>query len=230
MLQSMTTRIMMFVVFGRPGAGKSTVSQAAVQLLGDGDGSNVCIGKLNNVDEFLYIYLDLDVCVPQWMKDNFAKGMYPTLAERFEFISTACDYVSDKISINQSGNKPLVPIISFSFVNTDMRVEFRKRFPHSEWILVDTSKDLAEERILSREDHFYKGSGGSSTDDTKTDGEDDPTTKTTESSDTADVDNSEWEFKPVDYPHVILDGNDEVATNAQKVVDVIQDQLLNNSS
>ena len=52
----------------RPGAGKSTVSQAAVQLLGDGDGSNVCIGKLNNVDEFLYIYLDLDVCVPQWMK------------------------------------------------------------------------------------------------------------------------------------------------------------------
>mmetsp|Transcript_19692 Transcript_19692/g.33308 ORF Transcript_19692/g.33308 Transcript_19692/m.33308 type:complete len:83 (-) Transcript_19692:441-689(-) len=69
MLQSMTTRIMMFVVFGRPGAGKSTVSQAAVQLLGDGDGSNVCIGKLNNEDEFLYIYLDLDVCVPQWMKE-----------------------------------------------------------------------------------------------------------------------------------------------------------------
>jgi len=223
----------MFVVFGRPGAGKSTVSQAAVQLLGDGDGSNVCIGNLNNVDEFLYIYLDLDVCVPQWMKDNFAKGMYPTLAERFEFISTACAYVTDKINSaqneNQSDNKFLVPIISFSFVNTDMRVEFRNRFPHSEWILVDTSKDLAEERILSREDHFYKGSGGSSTDDTKTDGEDDPA-QATESSDTADVDNSEWEFKPVDYPHVILDGNDEVATNAQKVVDVIQDHLLNNSS
>jgi hypothetical protein len=104
-----------------------------------------------------------------------------------------------------------------------------KRFPHSEWILVDTSKDLAEERILSREDHFYKGSGGSSTNDTKTDGEVDPT-QATESSDTADVDNSEWEFKPVDYPHVILDGNDEVATNAQKVVDVIQNHLLNNSS
>mmetsp|Transcript_2342 Transcript_2342/g.4251 ORF Transcript_2342/g.4251 Transcript_2342/m.4251 type:complete len:112 (+) Transcript_2342:310-645(+) len=111
-----------------------------------------------------------------------------------------------------------------------MRVEFRKRFPHSEWILVDTSKDLAEERILSREDHFYKGSGGSSTNDTQTDGEDDPTTKATESSDAADVDYSEWEFKPVDYPHVILDGNDEVATNAQKVVYVIQNHLLNNSS
>ncbi len=44
------------------------MSQAAVRLLGDGDGSKVCIGKLSNVDEFLYIYLDLDVCVPQWMK------------------------------------------------------------------------------------------------------------------------------------------------------------------
>ncbi len=52
----------------RPGAGKSTVSQAAVRLLGGGDGSKVCTGKLSNVDEFLYIYLDLDVCVPQWMK------------------------------------------------------------------------------------------------------------------------------------------------------------------
>ena len=52
----------------RPGAGKSTVSQAAVRLLGDGDGSTVCTGKLRNVDEFLYIYLDLDVCVPQWMR------------------------------------------------------------------------------------------------------------------------------------------------------------------
>ena len=52
----------------RPGAGKSTVSQAAVRLLGDGDDSTVCIGKLSNVDEFLYIYLDLDVCVPQWMR------------------------------------------------------------------------------------------------------------------------------------------------------------------
>ena len=52
----------------RPGAGKSTVSQAAVRLLGDGDGSTVRTGKLSNVDEFLYIYLDLDVCVPQWMR------------------------------------------------------------------------------------------------------------------------------------------------------------------
>mmetsp|Transcript_17649 Transcript_17649/g.28889 ORF Transcript_17649/g.28889 Transcript_17649/m.28889 type:complete len:217 (-) Transcript_17649:400-1050(-) len=214
----------MFVVFGRPGAGKSTVSQAAVRLLGDGDSSKVCTGKLSNVDEFLYIYLDLDVCIPQWMKDNFAKGVYPTLAERIEFTSNACDYVTDKINFaqnkNQPDNKALIPIISFSFVNTDMRVEFRKRFPHSEWILVDTSMEVAEERILSREDHFYKGSG-----DIQNEEEGDSTRKTIESSDTDD--NSEWEFNPVDYPHVILDGNDEVATNAKKIVDVIRNQLLN---
>ena len=120
---------------------------------------------------------------------------------------------------DQSGNKTLVVIISFSFVNTDMRVEFRNRFPHSEWILVDTSKDVAEERIVSREDHFYKGSGGTA--DAKNDQEEINTNKTKEDSDTSDKDNSEWEFKPVDYPHVILDGNDEVATNAQKIVDVI---------
>ena len=160
------------------------------------------------------------------LQDNFAKGVYPTLAERSEFISNASDYVTDKINSAQNENQTdhiaLVPIISFSFVNTDLRVEFRKRFPDSEWVLVDTSKELAEERILSREDHFYKGSGGS------THEESDPTTtQTVESGDTDDKDNSEWEFKPVDFPHVVLDGNDEVTTNAQKIVDVIQIQLLN---
>ena len=162
-----------------------------------------------------------------YLQDNFAKGVYPTLAERTAFISNACDYVSHKINSaqneNQPDNKALVPIISFSFVNTDLRVEFRKRFPHSVWILVDTSEELAEERILSREDHFYKGSGGS----TQHEEGGLATTKTVESSDADDKDNSEWEFKPVDFPHVVLDGNDEVVANAEKIVDVIQNQLLN---
>ena len=160
------------------------------------------------------------------LQDNFAKGVYPTLAERTEFISNACDYVTDKINSaqikNQPDNKTLVTIISFSFVNTDMRVEFRKRFPDAVWILVDTSMEVAEERILSREDHFYKGSGGIQNEE-----EGDSTTKTIESSNTDDENISEWEFKPVDYPHVILDGNDDVASNANAVVGLIQNQLLN---
>ena len=98
-------------------------------------------------------------------------------------------------------------------------IEFKQFVSES---ALHNSKELAEERILSREDHFYKGSGGS------THEESDPTTtQTVESGDTDDKDNSEWEFKPVDFPHVVLDGNDEVTTNAQKIVDVIQIQLLN---
>jgi len=107
-----------------------------------------------------------------------------------------------------------------------MRIEFKKRFPDSEWILIDTSKNLAEERILLREDHFYKGSGGIQNEE----GDDSTTTKAVESSDANDEDNSQWNFQPVDYPHVILDGNDEVATNAKKIVDVIQNHLLLRSS
>lgn len=119
-------------------------------------------------------------------------------------------------------------IVSFSFVNTDLRQEFTKRFPYAEWILVDTDKSLAEERILSREDHFYKGSVDTSSDHTAKDvKEDGPTTKAVGRSDTPDDDNSEWEFKPVDFPHFILDGKHEVGTNAQKIADIIQNQLLN---
>lgn len=48
-----------------PGAGKTTISQAAVSLLGAGDddgrGPKGC----------RLLYLDLDVCVPQWMRVSF---------------------------------------------------------------------------------------------------------------------------------------------------------------
>ncbi len=52
----------MVVVFGKPGAGKTTISNAAVQKIGDHCGSKICL------------LLDLDVVIPDWMKDNFAKG------------------------------------------------------------------------------------------------------------------------------------------------------------
>lgn len=44
------------------------MSQAVVQLLGGGDANDVRVGKLNGVQDFSYIYLDLDVCIPQWMR------------------------------------------------------------------------------------------------------------------------------------------------------------------
>ena len=143
----------------------------------------------------------------------------------------ACDYVTDNInnvhSNNQSdddSNRSLLTIVSFSFVNTDMRVEFRKRFPTSSWILVDTTKDLAEERILSREGHFYKGSGGGDNADNVNSEEDaDPSTETKVKEN--DLDNSEWDFQAVDFPYMALDGSHDVDTNAKKVIDSIQSLL-----
>ena len=66
------------IIFGRPGAGKSTIAERLVAHP-DADGA---------------YNADLDVCVPQWMRDNFAQGIYPTLAERQAFASDAADYVS----------------------------------------------------------------------------------------------------------------------------------------
>ena len=88
------------------------------------------------------------------MRDNFAKGVYPTLDERNAFAETAADHVEACVA-DQGDDKPCV--ISFSFVNEDLRCSFRNRFPLARWVLVDTSEDDAAERIARREGHFYKG-------------------------------------------------------------------------
>ena len=57
-----------FVVFGRPGSGKSTLVGLAQQKL-EGYSKSV----------------DLDVCVTEEMKINFKKGIYPNHNERGTF-------------------------------------------------------------------------------------------------------------------------------------------------
>ena len=111
------------IIFGRPGAGKSTIAE---QLVAHPD------ANAYNVD--------LDVCVPQWMRDNFARGIYPTLAERQAFASDAAEYVS-----TESAGKGARCVVSFSFVNDDLRDSFRARFPEATWALVDASDALAGE-------------------------------------------------------------------------------------
>jgi gluconate kinase len=191
------------VVFGRPGAGKTTVANVAVEKFKEDNA--ICIG------------LDLDVCVPQWMRDSFAKGIYPTLQQRQEFAQGCCDYVENELEEKwQNGSVNLATIVSFSFVNTDLRDVFRGRFPDSDWVLIDTKEEEATRRINRREDHFYKGdtSADETTDpDSEGDVEDEGTEK--------DVDNSEWNFAPVTFPHVALDGSDSVDVNAEKVLEFL---------
>lgn len=64
--------------------------------------------------------LDLDACIPQWMRDNFDHCVqYPSLA------LGACDqYVDTKLkaqsSLQTGPNIAMTAIVSFSFVNTDL--------------------------------------------------------------------------------------------------------------
>ena len=188
----------MLIVFGRPGAGKSTVANAAIDLL-SAEGKNLhCVG------------LDLDVCVPHWMRDNFSRGKYPTLQERQEFATSACDYVVTKLLENTAPNEnqKTVVIVSFSFVNTDLRDTFRSRFPNAIWALVNTTEMQASDRIKSREGHFYKGAPPQI---------DRKNTALEESL----GDNREWEFAPVTFRHVVLPGNVLVEKNARTVADTI---------
>jgi len=204
--------------FHRPGAGKTTISQAAVHLL-DNDGIDDNDNGLKDPKMYHHLYLDLDVCVPQWMRDNFSKGMYPTLLQRAEFISNACDYVNEEIaSYSKTDNKPSVTIVSFSFVNTDLRTAFRSAFPHAKWILVDTTKRMSEKRISAREGHFYKNASQNNV-------EKDKDRERMGDVMDEDDDNSEWEFKPVDFPHVVLNGSDSVEDNAKRIVDIISHEI-----
>lgn len=221
------------VIFGRPGAGKSAVADAAIAQ-----------AEAAGIDNALA--LDLDVCVPQWMRDNFAKGIYPTLQQRKEFALSACDYVDSKLSSDSTSANAVVEnddiessvdvsaaIISFSFVNTDLRDVFRERFPHALWALMDVTDEVAKERIDAREGHFYKGAppaGGEIGNlEEKPDGVVDVVVVADNSSngkqDELDVDNSEWNFAPVTFSHTILNGNEDVEVNAKKVVGLMTSAL-----
>ena len=159
---------------GSPCAGKSTIAERLIAHPDAGGAYNV----------------DLDVCVPQRMRDNFARGIYPTLAERRAFASDAAKYV-----VTESDGKGAVCVVSFSFVNDDLRDSFRARFPEATWALVDASDALAGERISQRDGHFY----------------DPPPAR-----------GDEWLFAPVAFDHLVLDATRPVDENVAKLLPLVR--------
>jgi Gluconate kinase len=196
------------VIFGRPGAGKTTIATKAVDLY------NVANPPEQTSTPHRIRCLDLDVCIPQWMRDNFAKGIYPTLEQRNDFALEACAYVEERLATMRQSDKV---IISFSFVNSDLREIFKGRFPSAKWFLVDTSIEEARNRIQQRENHFYKGEPtDKSFKHMKEKGSVDSKEKDQDGS------NSEWDFEPVDFDHILLDGLASIDENANKVLESFQ--------
>lgn len=184
---------MIVICFGRPGAGKTTILNKALELF--------------QFENHAVKSIDLDVCIPQDMKENFAKGIYPTLKQREIFAHKACEYVQEKRNSNNDVNTPMM--ISFSFVNTDLRSIFMSTFPEAIWVLIDVSEVTAQKRIDSRQGHFYKGKSKGTTEE-----EDDDSKRILK-------DNTEWEFAPVDFDHICLDGLKPIEENAQHLVSLV---------
>jgi gluconate kinase len=204
-----------YVVFGRAGAGKTTVANLAVETLKSSCTSD---NQKNDDDDCAILGLDLDVCVPDWMKENFSNGMYPTLEQRKVFAEECCDYVAKEQESAATASSPssssTLSVVSFSFVNTDLRDIFRARFPDAEWFLVDTSPTEANRRIQLREGHFYNQETSDDDDDDDDDDE----------KEVVDPENNDWNFAPVTFPHVILNGDDSIENSADKIVKMIKEQ------
>jgi energy-coupling factor transporter ATP-binding protein EcfA2 len=219
------------VVFGKAGAGKTTVADCAIQLLVEQNANSQQLSGSTSSTGVCPVGLDLDVCVPQWMRDNFSAGIYPTLEQRNEFALSCCDHVELSLlqfeNEKQQANDPrlMAGVVSFSFVNTDLRDVFRARFPLATWVLVDTADEEAKLRIEQREGHFYKGktdaslSSGEITEAKKEEAPDSPD---------SDKDNSDWDFAPVTFHHVLLNGYDPIEKNAEKVAKILTQALSPN--
>ena len=190
MLANKEKNKLIVVLFGRPGSGKSTIAEASMKL------------------EFskTWKYIDLDNCITDLMKENFSKGIYPTVKEREAFINSCCKYTRteyDKFANHENFN---VLLVTFSFVNIDMRIIYRNFFPNSKWVLVDTDESEASQRIKLRKDHFYDNT----VDKKKIEGEDCT---------------NDWNFDPVDFEHKHLDGRSSVDSNAQEIANFIASSL-----
>lgn len=155
-----------YIIFGRPGAGKDAVGEQVRNRLADLE------------------QIDLDVLRSDKMKLDLNAGIWPTHEERLEFAHRAAAHVKYETESKQLRRA----LITFSFVNTDMREIFRETFGvQLQWFLLNTDDETARQRIKERKGHFYTNWEG------------------------------EWKFEDVDFHHTPLDGNASTETNGRIV-------------
>lgn len=157
-----------YIIFGRPGAGKDAVGEQVLKRLKD------------------LVQLDLDNLRSEKMKADLNEGIWPSSEERTEFALRAVEFVK-----NETESRLLRrALITFSFVNTDMREIFRETFGDQlQWFLLNTDEEIARQRIKERTGHFYTNWEG------------------------------EWKFEDVDFHHHVipLDGTASTETNGRIV-------------
>jgi CO dehydrogenase nickel-insertion accessory protein CooC1 len=81
----LSSSVNMFVICGRPGAGKSTLA-TQLQL------------QQPQQEAFPLHFIDLDVCITDEMKENFAMGQYPTLEQRASFMQACIAYTRAQLA------------------------------------------------------------------------------------------------------------------------------------
>lgn len=135
------------VLFGRPGAGKTTTAKA--------------IQDMKAENGIKLVPFELDPYVPKEIIDVFMAGGYPSVEMRVAFVEKCTEIVKairETLAEATEGGSTLKVglLVIQAFPHEDMRAVYRAAFPDAEWFLVDTADEVAGERVRAREGHFYK--------------------------------------------------------------------------
>jgi gluconate kinase len=112
----------------------------------------------------------------------------------------------------------ILVVVSFSFVNDDLRINFRNQFPNSHWILINTTEVEAQRRIQQRSNHFYMGKPHAQL------GNEIPESKQRTSQNVTavtDPDNNDWVFAPVTFSHTIVNGQNPIEVTSSEIIESI---------
>ena len=117
------------VLFGWPGSGKSSVGKAVSLKLG-------------------YRFYDMDVTLPEPMKEKLRKGVLVTEEE-------INGYVQEVIKDIDSLLKKESVVASLSLFLNKHRLLLKQRFPEATFFSLEAQLDILKKRLHERKNHFF---------------------------------------------------------------------------